>query len=297
MFKVQLCDNQVSPFEERYFKEMTFPKFGSGKLDGIRGVIKKGVALSRKGKPLPSLQIQEDYTSIEHVDGEFLEGDVTDPNVYNRTQSHVMSGDKPGDINYHVFDYTHPDWLDAPFYARTQKVQDVIAGLENYVYVEQTELNSIEEVLEFEQKEITRGMEGIILIDPLSQYKNGRSTFPQQIALKLKREEDDEGVIIGFYEAMDNQNEQQTNELGYAKRSKSKEGMVPANTLGGFIVNWKGVEQRVGCGVFTYLERKFIWDNRDKFLGEFLKFRHFPHGQKDKPRQPRALGFRDKMDM
>jgi DNA ligase OB-like domain len=67
--------------------------------------------------------------------------------------------------------------------------------------------------------------------------------------------------------------------------------------LGKFIVFFNGIEIEVAPGAFTHAERKEIWDNQFKYKGEYLKFRHFAHGVKDKPRFPRAIGFRDVIDM
>ena len=37
---------------------------------------------------------------------------------------------------------------------------------------------------------------------------------------------------------------------------------------------------------------------RANLIGKaYVKYRSFPHGEKDKPRFPRALGFRDSIDM
>jgi DNA ligase-1 len=67
--------------------------------------------------------------------------------------------------------------------------------------------------------------------------------------------------------------------------------------LGKFKVEFQGQIISVAPGTFSHEERRWIWDNRDQVRGKILKFRHFPHGVKELPRQPRALGFRDKMDM
>ena len=103
--------------------------------------------------------------------------------------------------------------------------------------------------------------------------------------------------MIGFEEQMDNYNLKEKDELGYSKRSTSKEGLVPANTLGRFIIDFNGMELDIAPGNFNHLDRKEIWSNQDEFLGKLLKFRYFNHGIKDKPRFPRAIGFRNLMDL
>ena len=133
--------------------------------------------------------------------------------------------------------------------------------------------------------------------NPIAPYKQGRGTFREGIIYKLKRFEDSEAVIIGFVEQMTNQNVLEKDELGYAKRSYAKDGLVPANTLGRFIVLWNGIELDIAPGNFNHAQRQEIWNNQDKFINKLLKFRYFNHGIKDKPRFPRAVGFRDEMDI
>ena len=96
---------------------------------------------------------------------------------------------------------------------------------------------------------------------------------------------------------MTNNNILEKDELGYAKRSIFKENMIPAGTLGNFIVDWRGLELDIAPGNFDHVERQYIWDNKEFYIGQFLKFRYFNHGIKDKPRFPRAVGFRDEMDL
>lgn len=298
MFKCQLAPAEVPQSYPKYWEKLNYPLLCSPKLDGIRGHTSSQVAWSRTNKPLPSLQIQSDFVDIEFLDGEFIEGRVTDFDVYNRTQSHVMSVDKPGDISFHVFDYVHPDWLAAPFYERLAKAKQEIAGKEDYYLVPHTDIESYEDLVEFEDLQLELGFEGIMMRNPIGRYKtNARCTINEGIIFKLKRFTDAEAIVVGFEEQMDNHNIKEVDERGYSKRSKAKEGLLPANTLGKFIVYFEGQELAVGAGNIDHKQRKFIWDNKDKFIGSTLKFRYFTHGVKDKPRHPRALGFRSEMDM
>ena len=86
-------------------------------------------------------------------------------------------------------------------------------------------------------------------------------------------------------------------ELGHIKRSSAKGGLVPANTLGKFIIEWNGKQAEIPCGVIKHKQRKEIWDNQKDFLGKLIKVRHFPFGAKDNLRLPRCVGFRDPIDM
>jgi len=169
-------------------------------------------------------------------------------------------------------------------------------GINVHIVKQELILNLVQ-LLDFEEKCLSEGFEGIMMKAVNGYYKNGRGTFKQGLIYKLKRFQDDEGVIVGFVEGQSNQNIQERDELGYAKRSTKKDGMINTNTLGKFIVFFNDMEIEVAPGYFTHMERKFIWDNREIYLGNYLKFRHFTYGVKNKPRFPRAICFRDKMDM
>ena len=57
------------------------------------------------------------------------------------------------------------------------------------------------------------------------------------------------------------------------------------------------MELDIAPGNFNHVERKEIWTSQEEFIGKLLKFRYFNHGIKDKPRFPRAIGFRNLMDL
>jgi DNA ligase-1 len=297
MFKPMLAPHEDPMSYPDYFKKLKYPLLCSPKYDGVRCIIKNHIAYSRTFKPIPSRQVQDQLNDLEHFDGELIVGEPTDYNVYNRTQSHVMSIDKPNvDLRYYVFDYTHPDFLNSPFTTRFLKLCDMSISNISVFIVEQEYIESKIRLLEYEEECLERGFEGIMMKSCCGYYKQGRGTFNQGLIYKLKRFQDDEGVIVGFEEGKSNQNVQERDELGYAKRSTAKAGMVPTDTLGKFIVNFKGMEIEVAPGSFNHDERKHIWQNQLRYQGSYLKFRHFTHGVKDKPRFPRAIGFRDKID-
>ena len=122
MFRPMLAPSNDPLKYEEYFDELKFPLLVSPKYDGIRAIVKNGQVRSRTFKLIPSLQVQEDFGYLEHFDGELIEG-KHDENVYNRTQSHVMSEDKPGDVSYHIFDYTPDELLEFPYHERLKQLK------------------------------------------------------------------------------------------------------------------------------------------------------------------------------
>lgn len=300
MFKPLLSPIDSPNSNPRFFDSLSYPLLGAPKLDGIRGVVKNSAVLSRSGKILPSFQVQDLFSKYAHFDGELIEGDCKDPNVYNRTQSFVMSADKVGNLGFYVFDYTHPDWLHKPFYERLEFISDFLTkeSLDDSVAaVPHEPIEDLSELLEYEQQQLALGYEGIMLRSPLSPYKNGRATYKEGIIYKLKRFEDAEGKVVAFECRLHNNNILEKDELGYAKRSEAKAGLVAIGQVGKFIVAFKDMVLEVAPGNFSHSELKEIWDNQDKYLGKFIKFRYFNHGIKDKPRFPRAVGWRDPGDL
>jgi DNA ligase-1 len=297
-FRVLLAPTDSPKTRPTFFEDIPYPRFGSAKFDGIRTTNQGGDAISRTGIALPSYQVQDEF-KYPNLDAEAIEGCETDVDVYNRTNSHVMSRDKPGDMSYWVFDFAHEDLLDEPYYMRMERAELILRehGDPLFHAIEQEELNSHEEMLEFEDKCLKLGFEGIMLRDPVGRYKQGRATWKEQIICKLKRFEDAEGIIVDFVEGQHNQNPKMRDELGYAKRSTAKAGMVGADTLGKFKVDFEGQIISVAPGKLNHKARKEIWDNKDFYRGQLLKFRYFKHGVKDKPRFPRAVGFRKEIDL
>lgn len=300
-FKPMLAPPEDPLSFPEYFEQLQFPLLASPKFDGIRCLIKNHTALSRSGKSLPSAQVQAEFTDFNNLDGELIEGNPQDFGVYNRTQSFVMSQDKPGDMRYYVFDYCHPDWLNKPFYERLSYAKGLLPRNKPYYMIEHSEIENLAELYLYEELQLKRGFEGIMMRNPLGRYKNGRGTFREGLIYKLKRFVDDEARIVGFKEANHNTNVATTDELGYTSRSSHQANLVPADTLGAFFVEhlFKGVKLtlEVACGAITHEERKFIFTNQHLFLGKLLKFRYMLHGMKDRPRFPRAVGLRDLTDL
>lgn len=291
---------QDDPLKRKtFFQDLPFPLLCSPKYDGIRGVATPRGVISRTGKLLPSFQVQDEFNFNNWLDFEIIEGDPCTPDCYNRTQSHVMSLSKPGDLKIFVFDSAHPDLRSDTFRERLDVARHMMDwSSTNLFFVEHTLVHTLEELLVFEDKQVEAGFEGIMMRTPHGKYKDySRCTWNDHIIFKLKRFQDDEGLLVDIEEKMENKNAQERDERGYAKRSSSKEGLVPAGMVGTFIVDFKGQILRVAPGSFKHNELTDIFLHPEKYLGNILKFRHFTKGVKDLPRFPRALGFRDRMDM
>jgi DNA ligase-1 len=153
-------------------------------------------------------------------------------------------------------------------------------------------IDSFEELLAYEKECLEKGFEGLIIRSGTSPYKCGRSTLREGFMLKIKRFSDAEAKVVDFVEYEHNTNEAEKDNFGRTKRSDKKEGKVPGNMLGKFILELPD-GRRFGCGTgFDMEQRKEIWANKEQYLGKLVKFKFFEVGVKELPRHPVFLGFR-----
>ena len=261
--------------------KLQFPLLASPKIDGIRCVIVDGQPLTRSLKQIPNKYITSQLMGLPPYDGELVVGDC-----FSTTTSAVMSIQGNPDFKYFIFDFVD---VAKPFKERLLLID--VKG-DRLVKLEHIIISSIAELIEYEEKAVRMGYEGVMLRDPDGRYKYGRSTVNEGILLKLKRFVDEEAMIIDLVEKMHNLNEVTLDERGYSKRSSVLANMQPMNTLGALVVNsqrW-GVF-KVGSG-FTDEQRNEVWVNASKYIGATITFKYFPHGVKDKPRSPIFKGFR-----
>ena len=282
------------------YNKITWPKFASPKLDGIRAVVIDGVVYSRSGKPIRSKAVQKLFGDprYNNLDGELIYGSPTAEDVFNKTTSFVMSEDVPEgmsekEITFFTFDYVN-DFLQ---FNERRGLGPLPLSCEQRVDVGQVMLYNLQEMDAYEAQCLKEGYEGIMLRSPEGLYKHGRATEKSQDLLKVKRFVDDEAIIIGFEELLTNNNPATLNELGHQERSSCKENLVGADTLGALQCLTKArVAFNIGTGFSAEL-RQHIWNNREKYIGKLAKYKSFPIGVKDAPRLPVFLGFRDEDDL
>ena len=281
---------------------LRYPLIASPKIDGIRCLIVDGVAMSRSLKPIRNKFVQSilGRPELNGLDGELVVGSPSDPDVYLRTNSGVMSIEGEPDFKYLVFDRWDRIGRWGRNWVRSRLLGWQLYGLERIEEHEFRECASPEEVLAYEQHCLSQGYEGLILRDPEAPYKFGRSTLKEQALLKLKRFVDGEFQIVEVIEAFENQNEATINELGHIQRSTAQAGRTEGK---GYLGRFTCVTEdglKFGVGTFkglTIEDKTAIWNHRDKYIGLWAKVKYFEHGQKDVPRHPVFLGFRDKEDL
>ena len=276
-------------------EKLTYPLYVSAKLDGIRCLIVDGVAVSRSLKPIRNKYVQAKlgHSRFNGLDGELVVGNPSDPDVYLKTNSGVMSIEGEPDFTYRVFDRwdrgSNPDWV-------------IEACPDSNIVLHSQELcMNPEEVLAFERKVLDAGYEGVILRNPDAPYKFGRSTLREEALLKLKRFTDAECIIVGVTEAFINDNEAVIDERGYTKRSQAQGGRTEGKgMIGSLTCRFPDSNETFEIGTFKGLtneDKVSLWQNRSVLPGRVIKFKYFEHGMKDLPRHGVFLGFRDSEDM
>lgn len=289
-----------------------FPALCSIKYDGWRMFEYNGEVRCRSMKPPKNKNVQRQMAELfraaadigmKGLDGEALVGDEWDMNCMQNSSSMFNSYDVVGDFTFHVFDSYQ--FRDEPFANRLLSVNDAVQRLQPEFpwlrFVQHTKITDHEDLAAELDDVVSRGGEGIMGRSLDGKYKMGRSTMKEGWLWALKPYMDDEAKIVGFEEELENQNEQTVNERGYSSRSGHKENLVPKGRLGKFICEsskFPGVTFGVGAGIgLTHALRQEVWDNRDSYLGRYLTYKYQAVGVKDRPRQPKFMGFRAAEDM
>lgn len=277
-------------------EELQFPVYATPKFDGIRALVIDNKLVSRTFKPIKNKNIVETLKSLPSgLDGELIAGN------FQETTHRVMKVEETeGEWAFHVFDYVK-DNLEKPYWERMEDLREWWtehdSSIINIIPVIPEIINDQAQLTAYELQCLDRGYEGVIIRSRTGPYKCGRSTLKEGYLLKIKRFKDNEATIVGFVEYEHNTNEAEKDNFGRTKRSSKQEGKMPGGMLGNFILQLPDGQQ-FGCGTgFTHAQRKEYWTNKEQLLGKLVKFKHFEIGEKDLPRHPVFLGFRDQDDI
>ncbi len=271
--------------------DLKYPVLCTPKVDGIRCLIVNGKAVTRNFKPIPNNYIRNmlELSDIDNLDGELIIKDVS----FNEISSAVMSENGKPNFTYMVFDlYGSED------YQTRMKQLNRHVKLPYIEYLLPIQINNEVEILAYEASCLTNKYEGVMIRAPNSPYKFGRSTVKEGYLLKLKRFYDSEAIVIGLQEKTHNENEAIKNIFGRTERSSHQENQIPANTLGAFIVKElkTGIEFKIGTGMNDEL-RKQVWLNQKDYIGKIIKYKAQKVGEKNAPRFPSFIGFRNLKDL
>lgn len=271
-----------------------YPCWCSIKYDGFRTAILAGKTVLNSGRELDNLYTRKKLEAVKELeghDGELVILPLNDGKTFNRCQSAFRAAAGEPDFHFIVFDQVaegsfEDRWINFPKPAYPDWVIVDVPVL----------ISNREELDAFTKKIVVDGHEGIIIRQGRTRYKNGRATFKSQEVLRIKPMETDEAEVVDFECEYENINEEEIDIHGYTKRSHSKEGLIPKDTLGKLICKhpkW-GLLKISG---FTDADADWIWQNQSKVLGQMVTFKYQAVGSIDKPRIPKFKGFRDLADI
>lgn len=288
-----------------HHKPIPYPIYLSPKLDGIRCVIRKDVALSRKLKPIPNHAIREYLSRPEFngLDGELIVGHPCANDVWNQTTSGVMRQEGEPAWAFYVFDDTTArggfhDRYEALCKRMHERPDPRIIIVPHHL------VHNVDELSEQEALIVGMGYEGVMLRKFQGIYKFGRSSTNDMALMKLKRFVDADAYVIGVVERMHNANEATIDALGLTQHSSHKENMIPTGTMGALVCNFVPAEDELankfvpvkfelGTG-FTEEQRVEMWRNPP--VGKLIKFKFQRLTVHGKPLFPVFLGFRHEWD-
>lgn len=287
-------------------EKLRYPLYASYKIDGIRCLtLDSGFVVSRSFKPIPNAFANRLLQQVPlYLDGELIALDTNGKaKNFNDTSGEIMSRGGQPMLQYIVFDsFEHPehDFQTRSWHASVEVERynaSVVGSPLTVTYLHHFIVTCGEDVIERFNHAVELGYEGIMLRDPAGIYKSGRSTLKQQILLKYKGLEnsDAEGTVIGFEELYRNQNEQERDAFGLAKRSSHKANKIAAGILGSLVLQTRWGVLCLGTG-FTLEQREEIWKNREQYYGKLVTFTYQGSGMKDLPRFPAFKGFRHHED-
>jgi DNA ligase-1 len=257
--------------------EVVFPIYGSNKIDGHRGILSKVGLYTRNGKK---------YTSCNHIEELLkplfkahplwiIDGELYTHNYPFEKISSLIRKTKPTAedleeskkvIQYYIFD-TIVDDKSAGFKDRFELMKKEILRLigknKSIVFVENTELNSHDEIDNAHDKSVQIGFEGLMIRIINSPYENKRS----KNLLKYKKFFDEEYEIVDILEGKGNRGN-----MAGSLMVKSKDGKVFNSGIRG--------------GEDYY---KILWKNKKDFIGKLATIRYQEKSEDDIPRFPIAV--------
>ena len=311
-YKPQLaCD-----WHEEHVK---FPCIVQVKIDGVHALNQDGVFLGRSLKKHDNLYLTEKFSKPEFNGfcGEMILGDNPAADDLCRLTSGAMRRIQ-GEPNctWWIFDYITEEVKHLGYKDRMRIFLDKVVELPvelsfAVVMIGSKSVNTMQELLDFEEDALNKGYEGIIIRDPSALYKFGRCGKTHMGAWRVKRFIEEEVLVTEIEEGRTNNNVKTTNELGRSERSTHQENMQPNAQVGSMkgtlikdvldpqtrkLLIAKGALVTVSPGKMTEDERKYYFKNPHELIGQVVKFKLFPKGIKDSARFPTFVTIKNKND-
>jgi len=291
------------------------------KLDGVRTIIRDGVAYSRTWKPLHASFQKRFKPFLELTEGtnHMFDAEVWSPKLKFNEIMHSLAHEDGEPLWIYCFDYiSEEEWegeSTTPYSKRINQMLWVLKHKEethinrrfkydDYVRpVQVTICSKPEDILKCIERAAEDGLEGIMLRTPDQMYKHGRNTVKENVFHKFKFWETVDGIITGYKlkrELTDEAKAANTerDELGRTKRGHKKGDRQETDEIGSLEITIP--DENIVCYVSfkkgSELREQITVETFDEYKGKWAEFEHLPCGAKDKLRHGRLVRLRPDKD-
>lgn len=288
--------------------KVRLPVIGQPKIDGVRALNITGRLTGRSMEEHANRYVSDIFSrpACFGLDGEMAAAIETDPALCRKTTSALNTVGGSPFIVWWVFDFLIPEVRHLPYDQRLKVLTEYVSTLPSeqgqsglirpipWVFIEDKK-----QLDAYRQLNLDLGYEGTILRDYAGKYKEGRSTVREGGLLRIKAFKDGEMLIDGLEEGQENLNVATVGALGQTKRSTHKDNMRPNGMVGALLGKdvKTGERVKIAAGKMTHEQRRMFFESPHLILGEIAKYKHFPHGVKDKIRFGTFQSIRAKSDL
>lgn len=244
-------------FEEH---RLSYPCWGSIKIDGVRGTFKRGKFFSRNGHEYVGLDHLQEQLSIitEDIDGELVVPGVS----FQVGSGWIRSDDPTPDAQFKMIELPT---MKVPLIERITMMDDLHFIGPDVHKIKRQLLHNRDEVQEFYKICRRQGYEGAVITPYDYEYVGSRSYR----WMKMKPVKDYDAPVHSLYEG------------------KGKyEGQ-----MGGVWVNFKGKPNRVGGGWSDH-QRKVYWKQPELIIGKMIEIHYMEETDDGNMRHARFFDFR-----
>lgn len=299
--------------------KLKFPCYLTPKIDGSFAFVQNSLLYARSLKQHENKHVTAQYSNplFEGLRGELIAGfDPTAKDLCRNSSKALRTIEGKPETSLWCFDYVTPDTVNLSWLERQKllldKVQQLrVLGYEDIGYIEPVKIHNLDEYINARNHFMNQGYEGVVVRNPDSKHKEGRSSEVKADLWRWKPWATAEIKVTRLGEEQKNNNEAKTNELGHTERSTHKDNLEGKNTLGyivgtlleplkdfaGDIVATAGTELTIATGNLTEKECKYYWDNPDEMLGMIVEFEYMSFGLKEKPRFAQFRRIRSEKDL
>lgn len=271
-------------------EKISFPCLASIKYDGMQAItveednyplgknLIKTNLISRNGKAIPNFFIRESLKALPPgLQGELiLEG-----SNFTSNMSAIRSVEGKPDFRFIVFNWVEEGKEDLPYIERMEIAKNLVSrlSLKHIIFIKHLTIDSSKSLLDFLDKEIANGNEGLIVTYKDSPYIRGRSKY----LVKIKNFVDEEFTILGFEPEVYGPTPFNI-ELGLVGQEKDKLGSIICKHSNGIFKAIPG---------FDDVYSQMLWEHKEKYLGKKVTVKYLSCGPDQLPRHPVAKIIRD----